>query len=669
MILGYIGPGAGFAFMGSFLLVFVALILVAVAVITWPFRLALAPLLRKRGRRRTGIRRVVIVGLDGFDPGRCRRLMSLGRLPNLKGLETRGTFRPLQSTCPPMSPVAWSTFATGVNPGKHNIFDFLNRDLQTRSLELSSSRVESDPSGRRPVVRLLRKSRPFWQVLSDYGVFSTVLRVPITFPPEPFRGLCLSGMCVPDLQGTQGTFTCYTDEEVKGEVTSGRFVQIAFRDGKARATLPGPTISSGGAAKQLQVALMIERGRTDGQATLWVSGQRIRLTPGRYSEWVHVVYKAGIFRKVHGICRFLLAQGSSGFRLYSTPVNIDPEHPSLPIAHPRYYSIYLAKLIGPFATLGLAEDTWARNEGALDDAAFLDQAYSIHAEREAMFFAALRRQRRGACVCVFDAPDRIQHMFTRRKSDPVQDAARAEEAACERVVDEMYEKMDRLVGRTLGELRKGDLLFVISDHGFSSFRRGVNLNAWLKQEGCLATLPGREDASHLQGIDWSRTKAYAFGLSGIYLNRAGREKGGIVGDSEAATLKKELAEKLLSLQDGEAGRRPVRSVYDAADTYRGPYAANGPDLVVGYDEGYRASWEAAVGKVGEDVLTDNRKTWQGDHCVDFKLVPGVLFCSRPIDGERDIRLMDLAPTVLDLLGVPVPPHMDGTPIALTGDTT
>src|SRR5204862_6094704 len=157
--------------------------------------------------------------LDGLDHGLTAKLLDEGKLPNLAKLGAQGCFRALGSTLPPISPVAWSTFQTGTNPGKHNIFDFLIPDDQTYQPKLSSSEVRPPrralrlwkyriPLGK-PDVRLLRKSKPFWSVLSDYGVFSCVLRVPITFPPEKLRGVQLSAMCVPDLRGSQGTFSLF----------------------------------------------------------------------------------------------------------------------------------------------------------------------------------------------------------------------------------------------------------------------------------------------------------------------------------------------------------------------------------------------------------------------------------------------------------------------------
>ncbi len=657
--LAYIGPGAGFAFLGSFFILLAAVFLVILALLSWPFRAALA-LFRRRGRarRRTGIRRVVIVGLDGLDPARCRALIAAGRLPALARLAEEGMFRDLATTCPPISPVAWSSFMTGANPGKHGIFDFLGRDPRTYLPELSSARVETVRG--RPVFRGLRRSRPFWHVLGEHGVFSAILRVPLTFPPEPFEGLLLSGMCVPDLQGTQGTFTCFTDDPAlaAGRSEGGQVIPLHFVDGCANGCLPGPPKPKQ-PGENIGAPLTI-RIRPDGRRVrLDISRQRLTLQPGRYSGWIRVRFRLGPWRAVNGICRFYL-HSIRPFRLYVTPVNIDPEKPALPISHPPLYAIYLAKLHGPFATLGLAEDTWARNAGVIDDRTFLEQVWSIHAEREAMFLDALRRTRRGLCVCVFDASDRIQHMFMRPDGAKLEGLDQPPEA----VIEEMYARLDALVGAVRGELGPDDVLIVMSDHGFTRFRRGVNLNAWLRTQGWLASRPGREAAAYLQGIDWTRTRAYTFGLSGIYLNRRGREAQGILNAAEAERAKQEIADRLRALVDPATGQRAVREVYDARQTYRGPYVEEGPDLIVGFEAGYRAAWEAAVGRADGDVFSDNTQPWSGDHCVDRALVPGVFFCNRALNAPAPLRIVDIAPTVLNLLGVPAPAYMDGRSAAL-----
>jgi predicted AlkP superfamily phosphohydrolase/phosphomutase len=318
-----------------------------------------------------------------------------------------------------------------------------------------------------------------------------------------------------------------------------------------------------------------------------------------------------------------------------------------------------------FATLGLAEDTWALNTGAIDEDAFLEQTYSIHAEREAMFFEALRRTRRGLCACVFDASDRIQHMFYRFDTPDHPCRPAQGDARHAPVIDAMYERMDDLVGRVQKAIDPSTVLLVLSDHGFCDFSRCVHLNAWLREEGYLALEHNATAGDYLAGIDWTRTRAYAFGLAGIYVNLSGRETRGIVpSGGPADALREEIAAKLRRLTDPSRGGRPaIREVHDARQSYSGPYAANGPDLVVGYHPGYRASWETAVGRTDGEVLSDNTRRWSGDHCVDPAVVPGVLFCNHRL-SEAPAAIIDLAPTILDLFGVPVPAYMDGKVLSL-----
>jgi len=647
--LAYIGPGAGFTFVGSILVLLSALALVFLSLATWPFRLLLSAIFRRgKRRRKTDIRRVIILGLDGMDPRRVERLMHEGRLPHMAKLAETGSYSRIESSCPPISPAAWSSFMTGSNPGKHNIFDFLNRNLQTYVPELSSSMIRRDSKGRE-VMKLLRKSVPFWNILGEHGVFSTVLRVPITFPPEKFNGLLLSGMCVPDLRGSQGTFACFAEAADRLEIfEGGEVVRISFEGDVAKSVLVGPDA--------LATPIVIDRNPKRADAEVRLGGQCVRLEKGKYSEWIRVSFRIGLFRKAHGICRLLLVE-KLPFRLYVTPLNIDPEKPALPVSHPDFYSIYLAKLHGPFATLGLAEDTWAHTEGIIDDGGFLDQTYDIHDERERMFLGALRTTRRGLCACVFDTPDRMQHMFMRPR-DAVPGTP-TDPTAPNTVLDEMYERMDRLVGKTVEQTGKSDALIVLSDHGFSSFDRGVNLNSWLRDEGLLRCIEGGKSGRYLQGIDWTVTKAYAFGLAGIYLNIKGREGAGCVERDAVARLKEEITQRLMKLIDPVNGRRPVHAVHDSGKVYSGPYAGNGPDLLVGFAEGYRASWKAAVGEVEASVFSDNTKSWSGDHCVDRSLVPGIFLCDRKLDLSEGVGLVDMAPTVLDWFGVPVPEHMDG----------
>ena len=652
--LAYIGPGAGFTFIGSFLILLSAVALVFVSLLSWPFRLLLGWMFsRTKKRRKTDVKRVIVLGLDGMDPRRIDRLMKDGRLPNFSKLAQTGCYSRIESSIPPISPCAWSCFMTGSNPGKHNIFDFLNRDLKTYLPELSSSVIRTDSKGR-PSMKLLRKSIPFWHILGEHGVFSTVLRVPITFPPEKFRGLLLSGMCVPDLRGSQGTFTCFSEQTTE-IFEGGEIVPVTFTDHLCKTALPGPPDPKDD-SQLMKLPVTINRNPKKGDCEITLGSEHVTLELGVYSEWIRVSYKIGLLSKVHGICRLMLVS-KAPFTLYVTPINIDPENPALPVSHPNFYSVYLAKLNGLFATLGLAEDTWAHTEGVIDDKGFLDQSYDIDMERERMWFDALDRTRHGMCAVVFDTPDRIQHMFMRPRD--VKPGTITDPNAPNEVLDTMYEKMDGIVGKTMAKVKKNDVFFVLSDHGFTTFDRGVNLNAFLQQEGYLHTEAEGKKARYLQGIDWSKTSAYVFGLAGMYLNVAGRESKGIVDKTKLAELKAEITAKLLALVDPATGKKPIHAVHDSIVCYKGPYANSGPDLLVGFAEGYRASWRAAAGEVEEPLFTDNEKSWSGDHCVDRSLVPGMFFCNRPLDLKDGIGLIDMAPTILDLFGVPTPGHMDG----------
>jgi predicted AlkP superfamily phosphohydrolase/phosphomutase len=299
----------------------------------------------------------------------------------------------------------------------------------------------------------------------------------------------------------------------------------------------------------------------------------------------------------------------------------------------------------------------------IDDATFLKQAYDIDRERERMLFVGLDRLRKGTLTCVFDGVDRIQHMFWRylEKDHPAARAAAANGHAD--AIEKIYRHSDELVGKVMARLRKGDLMMVVSDHGFASFRRGVNLNAWLLSKGWLALKEGGDGAAEwLRDVDWSRTKAYTLGLTGMFLNIEGREAKGIVRPGEeAAKVKAEIIAALKGLRDTGTGETAINEAFDTAKLYSGPYLQNAPDLIIGFNAGYRTSWDGATGVVSGPVFEDNTKAWSGDHCIDPRLVPGVLFASRKID-RKDPALVDVAPTVLRLFGVEPPPHMDGKPL-------
>jgi predicted AlkP superfamily phosphohydrolase/phosphomutase len=603
----------------------------------------------------------VILGFDGMDPNLADEMMGAGQLPDLKRLADQGDYRRLRTTCPALSPVAWSSFATGVDPSRHGIFDFLSRDPRDYRPVLSS--VSTTPPrrvlrlGKRAIplsrghVELRRRSRSWWQLLGEQGVFCSVLRVPITYPPEKLHGVMLSGMCVPDLRGTQGTFTAYsTRERPDWRSGDGEWVELEGADGHYTATVVGPPAPFSGDGGDLSLPLALEAQGQDGAAQLRVGRATLKLEAGEWSAWTPLEFGGTLGPRARGICQFLLLEASPDVTLYQSPIHIDPEAPAVPISYPPYYSNYLAKKLGPFSTLGLAEDTSALDEGVLDEASFLTQVHQFHDERERIFLDALHDTRDGVCAVVFDTTDRVQHMFFRT----------LQEEGPDHPVRKVYRRMDDLVGRVMEHLGSDDVLMVMSDHGFMRFDRGVNLNTWLLQNGYLHLREGCTSDDWLAGIDWARTRAYSVGLAGIFLNLRGREGEGIVEPGEEAdALRAEIATRLSELRDpGNGGAAPVRRVVDCHEAFSGPYVDRAPDLLVGYASGYRVSWESAKGRATPSVLDDNTKHWSGDHCVDPDLVPGVLFSSRPL-GPDDPSIIDIGPTVLRLFGVEAPAHMQG----------
>src|SRR3989441_4160698 len=678
----YAGPGAGFAVLSSFWTLFVAFLYSAYAFLTWPFRHLFRLLRHRKAYGKAQIKRAVILGFDGMDPELASRFIAEGKLPNLAKLRDQGTFRKLRTTLPPISPVAWSTFMTGVNPGKHNIYDFLARDLNNYLPFLSSAEIRGPkrsvkigkytiPLGK-PTIKGMRRGTPFWHWLGKAGIFCSVIRVPVTFPPEKFPGVLLSGMCVPDLKGSQGTF-CFCTTRSSGQKFREGGVRIPIeQNGSAlHSYIPGPEDPlGGGSGRELRVDFEIRPDGTRNQARITVGSESFTLKVGEYSEWVPVKFKAGLGFTARGICRFYLKELSPEVEVYVTPVNIDPGRPDLPVSHPVTYSIYLSKLFGPYATLGLAEDTWALNEEVLDDQAFLAQCYSNHDDRERMLFDALEKTRKGLCACVFDTTDRVQHMFWRYLEEDHPAARGIPREQRPKVIEELYRRMDALIGRVMEQIDGKTLLLVVSDHGFKSFARCVNLNAWLHQNGYLALKPERTESDDwFEDVDWSRTSAYTMGLNGLYLNLRGRERQGIVEPGEKAeALKKELREKLDGLVDPASSRVGITGVFDCDATYAGPYVDNAPDLIVGYGDGFRASWDSVMGKVTTKIFEDNLKAWSGDHCIDPRLVPGVLFSNFKIADEKP-AIVDVAPTVLKLFGLGLPVHLDGKPWTVATDIT
>jgi len=626
-------------------------------------------------------RRVIVLGFDGLDPVLLERFIDAGHLPHFAKLASEGSFRTLGTTMPPQSPVAWSTFITGLDPGGHGIFDFIHRDPSPPGglailPYLSTSKVEDEEELRIPVGRwalplrsgkteLLRRGTAFWNVLVEHGVPATVVKIPANFPPEPSDANTLSDMGTPDLRGTYGTFFLFSSDPEDGasrSVSGGIIRRVSTRAGHVRDRLPGPTNPFVRDTPRVEIDFDVWVDAESNAAKIEIGDEKRVLAAGEWSDWVPVRFDLvpGV-ASVSGIVRFHLLETRPHVRLYVTPVNLSPADPALPISTPAGYARELYGRVGHFYTQGLPEETAALASGALDDASFLDQARDIWEERMRLLEIELERFRDGFLFVYFGGSDLVSHMFWRalEEGHPAGMVAEHRDA-----ILDVYREMDTALGRTLetlGDAPDHPTLIVLSDHGFASFRRAVHLNTWLRAAGFLQLRRGAKTGRELfRDVDWTRTKAYGVGLNGLYLNLRGRERNGVVGQRERDEVTAELSAKLLAWRDPDTGDPVVTRVYRSEETYAAAHRALAPDLVVGYSRGYRVSDASALGEVPAVEIENNVKKWSGDHCIAHDLVPGVVLSNRPIEAEEP-ALADVAPTVLSLFGIAPPSEMKGKP--------
>ena len=593
--------------------------------------------------------RLIIIGFDGMDPVLAQQWMDDGSLPNFVKLAAMGEFHPLPTSNPPQSPVAWSDFATGTGPGEHGIYDFLRRDRETLLPAFSISKsippqkflslfgMELPLDSGEIINR--RIGTPFWSAVEEQGGRSTVLRVPVTFPPDPIHRM-MAGMGVPDLLGTQGTYTIYSTRPTAGSATSSsRSVRLRpNREGHIETLLQGPAHPLKPEAPALGTELLLDPEGEKVRVRLGDSD--IQLAAGEWSEWITVSFSYFGPASVKGIVRLYLLSTYPRIQLYVSPIHIDPRNPVVPLSSPPDYAAKVEQRFGLYHTIGMPEETWSLNEGHLTDHAFLEMERTILQERENMFYDALDRHDSDVVVSVFVQTDRISHMFY-RGIDPEHPLYEETDAEAREAIHWIYTQADRVLGETMQRMGAGDRLIVLSDHGFAPFRRAVNLNRWLAEEGLLVLKDKQQESPiGFTAVDWSQTRAYALGLNSVFINRTGREAHGIVAEDEAGRIKQQIITSLPGLLDPKTGLPVVREVFDGAVIYPGNANQDAPDLVIGYEPGFRASWQTTLGGVPGSLIDDNKKKWSGDHCITPAAVPGVLFTSfkpeTPLDSLQGI---------------------------------
>jgi predicted AlkP superfamily phosphohydrolase/phosphomutase len=616
---------------------------------------------RRRVSRSSGTK-VIIIGIDGMDPRLCESMMNAGLLPNLAKLRATGGFSDLGTSIPPQSPVAWANFINGSGPGSHGIFDFVHRHPQEQCAPFYSAAETVDGK-----TLLRRQGVPFWDYLDAAGVPSTFYDLPSNYPPSPSHHghhRCLAGMGTPDMLGTYGTYQQFAENnppEAEQEAVGKRFA-LSFRDDKADAAIVGPMNTLLKEPEPISVAFQVYRDRAADAALIEVQGQRILLKAGQWSRWTRLKFELPWYvPNASGICRFYLQEVSPNFKLYVTPINIDPSAPAVPISEPGSFVQDIAQRRGLFYTTGFQEDYNARKDGAFADDEYLKQANIVLEERLALLDYAVENYDDGLLFFYFSSSDLQSHIFwwTSEEQHPIRTAAEAKKYFGQ--VRRLYQKLDAVIGDLHDRYGSRATLIVMSDHGFANFGTQFNLNSWLRALGYLGP---PECTSILKDVDWSRTVAYGLGINGLYVNLKGRERDGIVepGDEKEALLT-ELVTRLEAVTD-ENGQRVIRHAYRADKVYAGTATALAPDLIVGYCRGYRASWATAKGDLTQEVLLPNDSAWSADHCADALEVPGVLFSNRAIRAKNP-KLIDVAPSILTVFGLPVPSSMTGENIFST----
>jgi predicted AlkP superfamily phosphohydrolase/phosphomutase len=531
---------------------------------------------------------------------------------------------------------------------------------------------------RKPTVENTRQGATFWETAGEAGVRSTIVRVPATFPAAPYPGgHLLSGLGVPDIRGTFGTFTLYTTEALPEKVDEntemgGKIIQVSLLDGATDTYVFGPRNRVFDEPPEILPPLHLQVNR-EGEVpsvTVRVGNEEQTMELHQWSDWVGIEFELSPLVKLYGIARFFFVS-SEPFALYMSPINLDPHESPLSISQPPAWSGELADRFGDYKTLGWAVDTWALNELRIDEKTFLEDAYFTDGKYAEMMRGLLDEGDFRLYVQVYAATDRVAHVFWRLidPSHPAYDPVLAAEYG--NAIRDMYVFMDDVVGQALERLGPDDLLLICSDHGFHTWHKAVNYNTWLVRRGYMVLKNNSPDPEKKledlfgQGqfwpnVDWKRTKAYALGLGDIYLNVKGREAQGIVEPGEEyERIRDQLIRDLEAWTDPETGDHPVRRVYRREDVYRDFDPDLIPDLLAGNGPKYRVSWQTSLGGIPPELIQINDRKWSGDHCsFDAEITAGVFFSNRVLDAEG-ASIVDLCPTILEALGLPVPEGLDG----------
>ena len=569
--------------------------------------------------------RTIIVGFDSFDPQIFEPLQQAGKMPNLSKFVEAGGYSRLEVCSPPQTEVSWTSIATGVDPGSHGIFDFVHRDPQTYIPYVSLLPTKQGVLGE----QFLRPytTKTLFQEAADMGYPATALWWPALFPARPEIPVAtLPGLGTPDIRGQLGVGTYLTTEPTEMKKVKVASLEPAGKN-KYSAILEGPQVKAKDGMRPAVLPVSVEV-LDDSSAAVTIANQKLKLSLGVWSPIIELKFQAGFAFSVHAITQIILTQVRDRVALYFLPLQIHPLHSLWHYATPASLVKESWNITGGFLTLGWPQDTNGLEEGCINDEQFLALCDSIFSQRKKIFFHQLSKFQEGVLAGIFDCLDRVQHMFMRTNPE---------------IVEQWYIKLDGFVGEVQSAIDKLGLekyrFLVLSDHGFRRFEQKVHLNHWLTGNGYMS-LARESDTPELRDVTWENTQAYAIGLNSLYLNVANREGKGIVQPTEIEPLLDKIKTGLLEWKTDD-GQQIISRVLLKHEAFTGPYARLGPDLVVGYAPGFRASSETGLGKSAASSLEANRDHWGADHCIDSTKVPAVLFFNRDLSNMPGVSFRDI----------------------------
>ncbi|MBU0756312.1 MAG: alkaline phosphatase family protein [Planctomycetes bacterium] len=631
----------------------------------------------------TTAHKVIVLGVDGMDYKMLKAWIDAGKMPNLEALSIEGSFAPLGTSIPPESPVAWSNFISGQNPGGHGIFDFLHREFKdgevlpcfsmaspmevTKSITLAGYEF---PISVKDAFNK-RQGRAFWEVLEDHDVPAVIFKIPCQSPPTETDQKTLSGMGTPDVRGDYGNYTIYTDDSkilFSVKIPEEKKISVSIIDNTIRDLIYGPdnALKAGLEKPKTSTPLTIYLDPEEPRIKL-VTGdedgtcEEIIMDEGEWSDFVQLDFEMFPLPSISGITRFYLKSVRPQFTLFVDSVNVNPYNPAIDITTPSGWAQELAERYGGFYTCGMPENPQTLREGALTYDEYKAHSLLIYNRRKSILLDMLDRHTSGLLFFYFSSVDLDSHMFWRcmDQKHPGHNKTEANEG----FIEWLYKDLDQMIGEVRKKLSPEDTLIVMSDHGFAPYYRSIHLNTWLLENGYAALKEGadRENAEYLTAVDWTKTRAYNIGFASLYLNVKGREPQGIVDPADVEDLTNEICSKLMKLRDPENDKPVFLKMYKTREVYSGDHVSEAPEIIVGCKAEYRISDESTLGKFPENIIEDNMDPWSGCHLMAAEEVPGILLTNKKITLE-DPKLYDLTATILKEYGIEKLPEMIGRPI-------